>query len=286
MTWQLANAKVWDGSQWVAAVGGGGSWQPRPVADFTSFVTATASTTAHTKGAWVEVIASTTADADCIDVAVQGIGAGGTNTATLVDIGVGASGAEVVTVADVNVGGWIATLLTGDRSQAFRVPVYIPAGSRIAVRIQSLVTGGKTGQFAIRLSAGSNPAGTSTTTTTIGAVTASSAGTAFPNTLNTWAQVIASTATKYSFLSLIPAINTSAIGQNWRSFQLGVGSSGNEVAILQLDTVNSSQEVFTNVRQDWTPQTVSSGSRLAVRGILNTTNTMTYVLVATETLGT
>jgi N-acetylmuramoyl-L-alanine amidase len=57
-------------------------------------ITVTADTAAHTKGAWVELVASTSANASFLIVEVVGLFSAGTDTATLVDIGTGASGAE------------------------------------------------------------------------------------------------------------------------------------------------------------------------------------------------
>jgi hypothetical protein len=100
---------------------------------------ATASATQYTKGAWVEMIAATGLDSQQIVVQLQ--------RASLLygryrlDIGVGASGSEVVAVGDItfivgNDGGTDASQYCS-RDMTLHIPLTIPAGSRISMRIES-----------------------------------------------------------------------------------------------------------------------------------------------------
>jgi len=97
-------------------------------------ITVTAGGTAHTKGAWTQLIASTSYDTYGMWVAVRGIHVSGSATPYLVDIGVGPSGSEQVLIPNLNV--WGAENL-GPSIRAFFFPVYVPAGSRIVARSQS-----------------------------------------------------------------------------------------------------------------------------------------------------
>ena len=62
-------------------------------------------TTAHTKNAWTQVIASTAGNASLLRLYMQQIGGAGIDSSTLVDIGTGASGSETVIVPNLAVGG-------------------------------------------------------------------------------------------------------------------------------------------------------------------------------------
>lgn len=100
---------------------------------------ATASGTTYTKGAWVEMIAATGLDSQQLVVQLQ--------RASLaygryrLDIGVGAPGSEVVAVGDITFivgsdGGTDASQYCS-RDMTLHIPLTIPAGSRISMRIES-----------------------------------------------------------------------------------------------------------------------------------------------------
>ena len=100
---------------------------------------ATASATLHTKGAWFEMIAATGLDSQQLVVQLQRASASWGQYR--MDIGVGASGSEVVAVGDI-------TFVCGSdsgtdasqycsRDMTLHLPLTIPAGSRISIRIAS-----------------------------------------------------------------------------------------------------------------------------------------------------
>ena len=284
MTYQLATAKVWDGSQWVAAAGGGGGWYPLPVTSWTSFVAVTANASAHTKGAWTELIASTSAAADLLQVAIQGVAQANTNTATLIDIGIGASGSETAIVSNVAIGGAAAFSVNDERSFRFSVPVYIPSGSRVSARIQSVVTSGKTAQVSIRLGAGPNPAGTSTSTTTLGTSTATSAGTALPSG-TAWTQFVASTAAQYGAITILPSVSNVSMTTGARAIELGTGASGAEVPIVQCEFCTSTSEAVGVVYTQLAVDDVPSSTQLSVRYTAAATANASFCAIATAVLG-
>jgi hypothetical protein len=112
-------------------------------------ITVTAGGTAHTKGAWTQLIASTPYDAYGIWVGIDGIHVSAGATNYLVDIGVGPAGSEQVIIPNLDVWGADATA-AGLNPLIFWFPVYIPAGSRIAARSQS-VTASKTCRVMVTL---------------------------------------------------------------------------------------------------------------------------------------
>jgi hypothetical protein len=284
VTWQLANAKVWDGSQWQPAVGGGAQWTPKPITTWATFVTVTANASANTKGAWTEIVASTTADADLVEVSVQAANQSSAIVGILLDLAIGAAGSEVALFQNAAVGGAAAQTFNGEAGYRFGVPVYVPSGSRISARIQSNVTLGRTAQISVRLSAGDNPAGTSTSATVIGANTATSVGTDQANNTS-WQQAVASTAAQYQAVSLVPSLNTTGIGGNFRSLQLGFGASSSESPLANVDFITLTTEAIVCTQGSLYVATVPSGTRLATRFVRNATAGVAWTIIATETLG-
>jgi hypothetical protein len=100
--------------------------------------TLTAAGSAHAKGAWAELFASTPEDTRGMFVATSSWSDDGKH---LVDVGVGAAGSEVVAVADMvcsaceNVG----FVAIGVNGLNFYLPVGIASGSRVAARTQCSV---------------------------------------------------------------------------------------------------------------------------------------------------
>lgn len=279
MTYQLATAKIWDGTQWVAAAGGGGStdnWTP--VYKWASgTVNAIASSTIHTKGAWIEVVASTSSAVDLLllDLNVAG---STTNTASLIDIGTGASGAETAIVSNIAFG-------SAGTPYSIPVLVYVPSGTRVSVRIQSIVAS-RIATVIVYGYSGPNPSGTSTTATVIGSDTATSIGTAMSGTNNTYVQLTASTAAAYQSLVLVLSANSNIIGGFRRICTLGKGASGSEIALNDvLIQSTTSETVSTFATPNYPPiVSVPSGTRLAVK--MSTSNTyMSACIIATEVVG-
>lgn len=105
--------------------------------------TITSNGSADTKGAWVELGASTAHDAHWIEIDV-------TNSSTvaiaLLDIGIGAGGSETVIIPDLVV----VTKGSPGSGVPYLFPVFIPRGSRVAARFQDIV-GGMTLGVSVRL---------------------------------------------------------------------------------------------------------------------------------------
>lgn len=119
-------------SYWPASLPEGGSNA------FGSAVAPSSGGSAHTKGSWVEVTAATTADVYRIAMQTAVSFASGANTAGLLDIGIGGAGSEVVIVPNLAVGYSSATV--PGALPLWDLPVFIPKGTRVAVRWQSART--------------------------------------------------------------------------------------------------------------------------------------------------
>lgn len=90
--------------------------------------------TINTKGAWVEVETSTPHEVNGFHLIAYAVGASGSSRRALVDVGIGGAGSEVVLVPDI-------LLSTQDNfgtmgGDMIYFPMRIPAGTRVAMRLQ------------------------------------------------------------------------------------------------------------------------------------------------------
>lgn len=99
-------------------------------------------TTAHTKNTTcTELIASTAFDAQLVIVSITTNSALNGDSSTLLDLLIGASTEEVVVIPDL-CAGFVSTGVNPPGDRHFIFPLYIPAGSRLSARTQSVLTSG------------------------------------------------------------------------------------------------------------------------------------------------
>lgn len=112
--------------------------------------TITANATINTKGTTpTQLIASTANDSYGIQVHIHNNSTSNTATSTLLDIMTGAGGSEVVLIPDL-MAGWALAVTTTNEWRTYTFPIFIPAGTRLSARSQSVVTS-KTCSVAITL---------------------------------------------------------------------------------------------------------------------------------------
>jgi len=85
--------------------------------------------TPHVKGAWTEIVASTSSAASLVVINIGAVGVNNVNTSALLDLGIGASGSETKLVENLAIG-----YIT---NQSVYYPIQVPAGSRLSMRTQS-----------------------------------------------------------------------------------------------------------------------------------------------------
>jgi hypothetical protein len=93
---------------------------------------------------WTTLIASTSFDAQMLIVHISGSATSSTDTSTLIDIGIGAAASESVLVPDLLAGWAGAAAALGGFPRHVILPLYVPAGSRLSARSQSVRTTGST----------------------------------------------------------------------------------------------------------------------------------------------
>jgi hypothetical protein len=224
---------------------------------------ATADTAAHTKGAWTEIIASNAADTSALLVYPQYTGVNGNNTATLLDVGTGAAGAETVVAGDIAIGGLSGTYL----AFGYLVPIKITNSTRIAARIQSIVTGGKTATVDLRTFAMGNVTTVPTSVDVLGTSTATSAGTNVG--FASYTEVVASTAQEYGAIIAVPSYSSAGGSTNVSpSLFVATGSAGNETDIAQVLYRESTAEAVYHggPNSSWvTAANIPAGTRLSAK---------------------
>lgn len=220
--------------------------------------TVTANTAAHTKGAWTQLIASTAANASFLFLRFLA-GANATDTSTLLDIGTGASGSETVIVPDLAIGGSSGTIVG--------FPCKIASGTRIAARIQSVVTGGKNATVLAAVADGGDYSTAPTTVDVITGDTATSKGISFSGASGTWNEAIASTSQAYRAVALVVSIHTSNSGIFTANYEVGIGASGNEISFgsSRINIANNELTVVEPPLFYLFGRNIPSGSRLAVK---------------------
>jgi hypothetical protein len=275
VTYQLVNAKVWDGTAWVLAAGGaaaGISW-PSPVVDGSSRVVVAADATPHTMGAWTELIAATSEDAGYVVIRVTDSFLNATDTSSLYDVGIGASGSEQTLIESLPAGFTQTDSVAQTGGVHHVVPAFVPAGTRVSVRMQSVI-GSHTATFEVQVA--KPTVGVPVAVDTLGANRATSQGTQIfsgvTGAVSNWVE-IATTAVDYQAVALVPAPGGSVMANLSFSYDLATGTAGNEVRVASLNISTSTNE---NYGYRGLPvlhvADVPSGTRLSMR----TTNNRSY----------
>lgn len=174
-------------------------------------------------------------------------------------------------------------LLGGVASQmTFYLPIHIPAGTRIAGRIQAAVVSDTLPNvWQLMFGGGMGRWGGYSIAETIGVDTATSGPTTGDLADNAWDEAIASTANAYRALTIHPchvpgSVAVSSAGS--LSVDIGMGAAGSEVVLGQarvtLNTTEIVSELFT---PEFIERDIAAGSRLAIRK--NSTGDLSAALI-------
>lgn len=224
----------------------------------------------NTKGNYGELIASSPFDADGMLIHLEGpFGVAGR---ALADIAIGSPGSEGIFLNNLHIDARI-----GNTVALFHFPVAIPAQSRIAARVQS-----SEGAQLVRIMGhlyGNGFASMSSfgKITTYGANTSDSGGVAVDpgataGIKGSWAQITSNATSDISRLLIAVGAdaNISNFSASWL-FDLGIGSAGNEIALLKDQALVHTYHMSPRVIG---PLSVSipAGSRISIRASCTTTN--------------
>jgi hypothetical protein len=234
---------------------------------------------AHTKNAtWTELVASVGFDVHTMVVTIQSSFATGANSSTLLDIGIGAAAAETAIIENISAGFAGSIQTAGERVHEF--PIYIPSGSRISARTQSVRTTGGVTTLIDLYGGPRNPDAhwSGQHVTTYGAVTATSAGTTFTpgNTGAAGTGVLIGTTTT-AHKALVVSIQGAPTDTTWGgvafAFDIGIDSSSTEwieASRFHAYTTNAEQMKSVGI---WMPiyRPIPSGTGLMIRGTASAT---------------
>ncbi len=206
--------------------------------------TVTASGTAHTKGSWVELDASTSQDTYLLGVSLYDTFVSSTITGVLVDIGVGGSGSEVVLISNILAGWQPSSTMSsaGFTTPTVQFPIYVPSGTRISARCQALIVS-DTVSVGVRLLGGANSftfdRARGGNVVTYGADTGNSRGTQITapgsnHTKGAWTQITSSTTEPHSALVISAQGHTdTALSIQPILLDVGFGAAASEQVLLK-----------------------------------------------------
>lgn len=233
----------------------------------------TSNGSAHTKGSYTELTASTGSASDGFLLTLGRTNNAGTDALDvrfLVDIATGAAGAETVVHPD-------AFFNNGNQRSLSRssVPRAIATSTRIAARCQD-ATGGLSIEVALHLwEIGTSSLSALGTITTYGATTASTRGTtlnagAVANTKGTYVQLTSSTSQATHMVEVVSINNNSAYIDAKFLLDLATGAAGAETVVLpNLPYVTSSSSTKDNwlspMHTPPVPLAIATATRLAAR---------------------
>lgn len=234
------------------------------------------SASANTKGSWVQITASTTADICAVLVQIQNFGSG----QFAVDIGIGGAGSEIVIANNI-----LCSLSSNASPDPF-FPCSIPSGTRIAARCQSSaaadfgvvvnVTGFDGSYVAGVAPSGLDAIGFNSATTLGTQITAS--GTGFVK--GSYAQLTASTARDYA--GFLIAFDDAGAGGDVFVLDLAIGGAGSEMVILPNMVLNYDTGIpqFLPLVTCYFPIPIPSGTRIAARlaDVFNTSQSVGAVV--------
>ncbi len=222
---------------------------------------------AHTKGAWKQLIASTTMPVSELLIYTYGaVFTAVTDTGALFDIGIGAAAAETVIVSNVQCG-----FISGNAMLAFRLPVKIASGTRISMRAQCAVASKTIPTQAWVVGGGVVPPESGDQAVTYGALTASSGGTllATPGAINTkatWTVLSAATTAEARFVMVtVQPIAGTVTGAGQCLIDIGVGAAAAEQVIISNVFVATDALEKVQYLPLTFPVRIKAGSRLVAR---------------------
>lgn len=235
--------------------------------------TAVTGGSAHTKGAWAQVTAATTAPCHGFLVCISTTAnyAAATDTSTLLDIGIGGAGSEVVVVPNIGIG--YQGPATGVNGTVTTVPVTVPQGSRVAVRAQSTRTSQNVTVWLTPIRNTVTRLSAPTALIDLCANTSTSYGVALTvpagaNTKGAWTQLTASVPQALQAVVLTPqaAADTVLATNGVMLIDLAVGASGSEQTIVSnWPYLQNTNEVGQYLAPTLWPVNVPAGARLAAR---------------------
>lgn len=209
---------------------------------------------ANTSGAWVEIFSST-------PVAFAGLELSsihnGVTPRVMLDIGIGPASSEVMIFDSLMVGpangNW--------GGQQYRIPLRIPQGSRLCLRVQASAAWAGTMYFDVRgIAAHSGERSFGICKSYMGnrTTTAGDSWTGVNNVLSAWREIVAATEFRVGHIQLSDAASTETPYAG--ELEIGIGAASSEIGLV-------SRSVASYLAAPWEfPVNIPAGTRIAYRG--------------------
>lgn len=251
---------------------GAGLCNAQSIADVSASIgtSVTASSSANTKGSYVQLSASTPYDASWIELQLFMVNGGFNAPNVVLDLAIGASGSEVIVASNILCG----SMFANDPGKISVVlPIKITAGSRLAARIQSDNGSQVAGVLVTLFDSAFCDGASFNGVTDIGFNAGTSYGTVIApsstaNTKGSWTQLIAATAADY--FGLFGSFNTDHTATTNCNYlvDIGIGASGSEVVISPNHLVVGVSGDSQSAPQSMIPfrfMEIPAGTRIAAR---------------------
>lgn len=234
-------------------------------------IAATASGSTNTKGSWAEIVSAT--DRDWYGFWLMfsaAVGQSGLNASQLCDIGIGAGGSEAVVLPNFVMGGQpvISSGVSYVPNNPVYVPLFIPKGTRVAVRTQAAVASRVARCHLWAESGASLPKTIFSGCDTYGASTAASTGVALSsnasaNTFGSWTNVGSITSRDYKAI-LMSHQGFASASVSARNYVLEGGY--NSTAMMRLLAAASNAETWMAfLNSQLVVQNIPTGTQLQAR---------------------
>lgn len=184
------------------------------------FIAVTTPGTAYATSAWVQAVGSLAGNCGLIFFNFGNFNSISVDSSLMVDIATGAAGSETVIVPTVAIGG------TGQN--AAYIPVSIPSGSRVSIRVRSARTSVTYFPFMWFIQTG-DYATTPRTLDVIGVDTGTAKGTAMTGASGSYTQITASTSRDYQQVVVVASSSTASGASGNVTYTLAYGAAGSEV---------------------------------------------------------
>lgn len=232
--------------------------------------------TSNTPGAYAQLFAATTADAHWLSLTWNATTGTGVAQTMLADIAIGAAAAEVDIVPSIAVGGQHAT-----GWNRVLLPVFIPAGSRLAIRMTT-AAGTTPSPTVSCILYGASPLTphhrSPPKLVAVGANVAASTGDCQISSNNTYVQITAATTQPFQGVVMSHCINDSNISAVDQTLTLGVGASGAEATLAEdMGLTNTSEASIARTGFPTVLRPIPTGARLAAKSTNGSTNTWTVI---------
>ena len=235
------------------------------------------SATAHTVGAYVELLsaANNTYPLTGIEVLISMHTSAGNDGNMLFNLAIGGAGSEQIIVGNMLVASSVSTSAS---VSSFNFPIELPAGERISINCQSEITGVATmGAGIIATSSVLGLCGLSVVNT-IGATAGTTRGTLVTtsgtiDTFGSWIEISASLAENYKGFIIAASKATGSWSTMELTYQVAIGSAGNEVIVFSgQHMITAATEYGVGLVSSFKNVELPAGERISIRAQASSTN--------------